>query len=247
MKLRRFLINSEWIEGQEAFIRDPAEIRHIRNVLRLKAGDSVILFDGRGKEYQGVISRLAHQEISLMVNESPAAVGESPLKIILGVALLKASRFDWLLQKATELGVSEIVPFHSLRVVPRWENRQMRGKQLRWTKITAEAAKQCGRTRVPTIHSPRAFEESLSPGLGEESKVFLWEKEKDRTLREALGQLRSPVYALIGPEGGFSDEEAKRAEQAGFLPVRLGPRILRAETAGIVITGLLQFLLGDLN
>lgn len=247
MTLRRFLIRPESIQGQEAVIRDPGEIRHISKVLRLKAGEPVILFDGKGKEYRGVISGLARDAISLKVEEALEAAAESALRIILGVALLKPSRFDWLLQKTTELGVSEIVPFYGLGVVPRWKDEQARIKQWRWKKIVAEAAKQSGRARVPVVHSPRPFEESLVPGLGEGAKIFLWENEKNRTLQKALVQPASPIYALIGPEGGFSDEEARKAEQAGFLSVRLGPRILRAETAGIVIASLLQFLLGDLN
>ena len=122
MKLRRFKIDKECIEGWTATIKDPGEIRHIGKVLRLKAGDEVILFDGEGKEYHALLTRLSPREISLTLLREPSSVAaESPLKIILGVGLLKSSKFDWLIQKTTELGVAEVVPFYSLHVVPRWE------------------------------------------------------------------------------------------------------------------------------
>lgn len=248
MKLRRFKVDKECIRGQEVIIRDRREIRHIGKVLRLKAGDEVVLFDGEGKEYHAAIASLLPHKISLnLLPESFQVTVESPLKIILGLALLKSSKFDWLIQKATELGVSEIVPFFSLRVVPRWEERRTQLRQSRWEKIVSEAAKQCGRARVPRLHSPRSFGETLVLEFTDAKKIFLWEKERTRSLKEALVHPSSSIYALVGPEGGFSEQEALQAEEAGFCPIRLGPRILRAETAGIVIASLLQYTLGDLN
>jgi 16S rRNA (uracil1498-N3)-methyltransferase len=248
VKLRRFKVTKECILGQEAIIRDPAEIRHIRRVLRLKAGDEVSLFDGEGQEYHAAIARLSSHQVSLtLLSESSRGTAESSLEIILGLALLKSSKFDWLIQKATELGVSEIVPFHSSRVVPRWEERNAQSRQSRWEKIASEAAKQCGRARVPILHSPRPFGETLALEFKDATKMFLWEKERSRSLKEALAHPSSSIYALVGPEGGFSEREALQAEEAGFRPIRLGPRILRAETAGVVIASLLQYILGDLN
>ena len=250
MKLRRFKIAKEWIDGLTATIRDPGEIRHIGKVLRLKAGDEVMLFDGEGKEYHASLTRLSPREISLTLLRGPSSVAaESPLKIILGVGLLKSYKLDWLIQKTTELGVAEVVPFYSLHVVPRWEEAPplAGSKQSRWEKIASEAAKQCGRAQVPKIHSPCSFEEMLAMKSEETTKILLWEKEPAGSLKNVLASSVSPIFALIGPEGGFSDEEALRAREAGFQPIRLGPRILRAETAGIVIVSLLQFIRGDLN
>jgi 16S rRNA (uracil1498-N3)-methyltransferase len=248
MKLRRFKIDKECIEGWKATIRDPGEIRHIGKVLRLKAGDEVILFDGVGKEYHASLTRLSPREISLTLLQEPSSVAaESPLRIILGLGLLKSSKFDWLVQKTTELGVAEVVPFYSLHVVPRWEESRSRSRQSRWEKIASEAAKQCGRAQVPKIHSPRSFEEMLAMKSEDATKILLWEKEPAGSLKNVLASSVSPIFALIGPEGGFSDEEALRAREAGFQPIRLGPRILRAETAGIAIVSLLQFIRGDLN
>jgi len=248
MKLRRFKVAQEFIRGREATLSDRSEIRHILKVLRLKAGDQVVLFDGEGKEYQATITNLSPHKASFsLLHESPMRSMESPLVMILGLGLLKSSKFDWLIQKATELGVSEIVPFRSLRVVPRLEEDKSRSRQPRWEKIASEAARQCGRAKVPKVHSLRTFEEMLAMDFEKTTKIFLWEKENQGNLREALASPPSSVFVLVGPEGGFSEEEASRARGAGFRPVRLGPRILRAETAGIVIVGLLQFLLGDLH
>ncbi|HWU36482.1 MAG TPA: RsmE family RNA methyltransferase, partial [Candidatus Acidoferrum sp.] len=123
----------------------------------------------------------------------------------------------------------------------------IRSRQSRWEKIASEAAKQSGRARVPKIHSPRSFEEILAMGEEDAAKLLLWEKEPARSLPTVFTSPVSCVFVLIGPEGGFSDEEALRAREAGFQPIRLGPRILRAETAGIAIVSLLQFVLGDLH
>jgi len=250
MKLRRFKIDKERIRGATATIQDAGEIRHMGRVLRLKAGDEVILLDGEGKEYRASITRLSPQEISLaLLREPSAAAAESPLRIILGLGLLKSSKLDWVVQKTTELGVSEVVPFFSLRVVPRWEEAGLRARpqQSRWEKIASEAAKQCGRARVPKIHSPRSFEEILGMGPEEAARILLWEKEPAQSLQDVLTSPISSIFVLIGPEGGFSDDEVRRAGEAGFRPIRLGPRILRAETAGIAMVSLLQFILGDLK
>lgn len=250
MKLRRFKVDKECIRDFTATITDEGEIRHLAKVLRLKAGDEVILFDGEGKEYHASLTRLSPREISLrLLREPSSVVAESPLKIILGVGLLKSSKLDWLIQKTTELGVAEVVPFYSLHVVPRWEEAPplAGSKQSRWEKIASEAAKQCGRAQLPKIHSPRSFEEVLVMKSEGATKILLWEKGPAGSLKNVLPSTASAIYVLIGPEGGFSDEEALRARQAAFQPIRLGPRILRAETAAIVIVSLLQFVLGDLT
>jgi 16S rRNA (uracil1498-N3)-methyltransferase len=250
MKLRRFKVDKECLRGLEATLTDEGEIRHIGKVLRLKAGDEVILFDGEGKEYHASLTRLSPREISLrLLREPSSGAAESPLKIILGVGLLKSSKFDWLVQKTTELGVAEVVPFYSLHVVPRREVAPplTGSKQSRWEKIASEAAKQCGRAQIPKIHSPRSFEEVLTMESEGATKILLWEKGPAGSLKDLLTSPATPIFVLIGPEGGFSDEEALRAREAGFHPVRLGPRTLRAETAGVVIISLLQFALGDLD
>lgn len=247
MKIRRFKIAKENIRGQEAILDDPAEIRHLTKVLRLKTGDPVILFDGEGKEFQAQIKTLSLRKVSFTVDrELVHESRESSTPIILGIGVLKATKLDWLVQKTTELGVNEILPFHSLRVIPRPEEVAAQMRLTRWQKIAGEAAKQCGRAKVPKIHPLCSFAEALGAFPGS-TRIFLWEKEQNRILSDAISSPRSAVFALVGPEGGFSEDEARQAEESGFSPVRLGPRILRAETAGLVIVSLLQFLCGDLR
>jgi len=248
MKVRRFRVHREKIEGLRAIIDDPGEIRHICKVLRLGEGDAVVLFDGEGKEYRASITRIFPGQIILALTpEGGSARAESSLRIVLGMALLKSSKFEWLLQKATELGVSEVLPFSSSRVIPHREEEQSRARLARWEKIVAQAARQCGRSLLPRVHPPCSFEEVLRTDRGEATKIFLWEKEETRTLGDALTEANPKIFFLVGPEGGFSDLEAVRAQEAGFRPVRLGPRILRAETAAIAGVALLQFIRGDLG
>lgn len=248
MKVRRFRVQREKIRGLRAIIDDPGEIRHIRRVLRMGEGDAVVLFDGEGKENRAFITRISPGQVILtLAPEGASARAESSLRVLLGMALLKSSQFEWLLQKATELGVSEVLPFSSSRVVPRREEGPSQARLARWQKIVAHAAGQCGRTLVPKVHPSCSFEEVLRAGWGEATRIFLWEKEETKTLSDALTEANLEIFLLVGPEGGFSDEEALRAQEAGFLPVRLGPRILRAETAAIAGVTLLQFIRGDLG
>jgi len=248
MKPRRFRIRQGNLQGGEAFINDRGEMKHLRRVLRLKVGEEVVLFDGEGKEYSAAISQMTSERISFtLLSARSLPTTESPLKIILGVALLKAAKFDWLMQKTTELGVSEIVPIASEHAVPLLAGEKIRSRQLRWEKIVSESAKQCGRAKVPRVQDPCSFEGALDKPFENTLRFFLWEKEAGGTLEKACEERPSSVYVLVGPEGGFSEQEALRAQQAGFRPVRLGPRVLRAETAGVAIVSLLQFLLGDLR
>jgi 16S rRNA (uracil1498-N3)-methyltransferase len=248
MKPRRFRIHRENLNGWEAFIDDRGEMSHIRRVLRLKVGDGVVLFDVEGQEYSAAISHMTSDKITFTLSSAGSLFApESPLKIILGVGLLKAAKFDWLVQKTTELGVSEIIPIASEHVVPLWPGEKSRSRQLRWEKIVSESAKQCGRASVPRIHCLCSFKEALDKEFERAHRLFLWEKEATGTLEDVCGEPSSCVYVLVGPEGGFSEQEALRAQQSGFRPIRLGPRVLRAETAGVAIVSLLQFLLGDLK
>jgi 16S rRNA (uracil1498-N3)-methyltransferase len=247
MKLRRFKILKENILGDEAILDDPGEIRHLSKVLRLKPGHPVVLFDGEGREYAAEIGVVESGKVSFRILQDPRqAASESSLKIILGIGLLKSTKLDWVIQKTTELGVDEILPFYSLRVVSRPADLAAQNRRTRWEKIGAAAAKQCARAKVPKIHSPCSFPEALA-AYPEAKKIFLWEKEPDSTLTDALRVPAPEIFALVGPEGGFSAEEANQARETGFSPVRLGPRVLRAETAGLVVVALLQYLCGDLR
>jgi 16S rRNA (uracil1498-N3)-methyltransferase len=222
------------------------EARHLRDVLRLKPGDEVTVFDGAGREFQCSVVEVRREETQLAISHQiEPARPESPLRITLALSLLKADKFDLVVQKATELGVFSIVPVTTKRADIKLRDESDASKRVtRWQRIAMEAAKQSGRALVPEICMPAEFEEFISTSSAPHN-VFFTERE-GQSLRDAkLGELSS-VVALIGPEGGWTDEEIALAKDNQWKLVTLGGRTLRAETAAITVTALLQHLYGDL-
>ena len=225
------------------------EARHLREVLRLKAGDQVKVFDGSGNEYSAIIEKAMRDSAMLRLGErvEPTSV-ESPLKLILAVALLKGDKFDLVVQKATELGVNEIVPVMTKFADIRLHDSADASKRLaRWQRISLEAAKQSGRASLPEISEPVDFSSVVSDENDDTLRVMFVERNG-----ESMAELPSSVstesaIALVGSEGGWADEEINSAREHGWKIVTLGGRILRAETAAIAITALMQHLYGDLR
>ena len=220
------------------------EARHLRDVLRLKAGDEVYVFDGRGREFRCAVITTKRDSADLRIEtEVEPAKLESQLQLNLCVALLKGEKFDLVVQKATELGVTRVTPLITLYADIHLRDGTDAAKRVaRWQRIALEAAKQSGRAFVPEIGLPVAFDVALAvEGVG----VMFSERDG-----ETLGSLASKplckVTAFIGSEGGWSDEEIEAARTQNFHIVTLGGRVLRAETAAITITALLQYLFGDL-
>ena len=215
------------------------EARHLRDVLRLKTGDEVYVFDGVGREFRCTVTRQA-AELHIEAEVEPAKP-ESQLQLNLGVALLKGEKFDLVVQKATELGVKRITP-----LVTRYADIHLRDQSdaakrvARWQRIALEAAKQSGRAFVPEISLPVAFESLRADGLG---VMF---SERGGESLETLPASKT-ITALIGSEGGWSDDELKSAQARDFHVITLGGRILRAETAAITVAALLQYRFGDLK
>ena len=234
------------------------ETLHLRNVLRLRAGDEAFVFDGEGKEYVCVVveadGRARSETTTLEVRgEVAAQQPESPLELTLAVALLKGEKFDLVVQKATELGVSRIVPVVTKRADVRLrEGRDVTERTGRWRRLALEAAKQSGRARLPEVPAPVAFASLLAneaTACGGQAQCLLFTERNGRGLAETLRAWETrpiKLTALIGPEGGWEPEEIAQGRAAGWHLVTLGGRILRAETAAIVVTGLLQHLYGDL-
>jgi 16S rRNA (uracil1498-N3)-methyltransferase len=223
------------------------ESRHLRDVLRLRAGDEVYIFDGAGKEFHCRVTETGKgksvAELELIGEVAPPSP-ESPLNLTLAIALLKGEKFDLVIQKATELGVTVIIPLQTKRSDIKLKNGEDANKKLeRWRRVALEAAKQCGRAVVPEISSPVNFAE------------FAVAKNDDRTVvlfaergGENFGELKAEkITAIVGPEGGWDDDELSLAANNGVRIITLGGRILRAETAGIVVTALLQHSMGDLH
>ena len=242
----RFFVPGIRESGQVVLLRGE-EYHHLRKVLRLGAGDEISLFDGRGLGFSGRIAGMSRGEARIVLGDAEPRERESALRLILVAALSKGEKFDLVVQKATELGVSEIRPVYSeradVRAVPGREEKKVG----RWCRVALEACKQSGRTRIPLVHEPCALEEVLA-GPAAEVRIVLdpgGPSDAAETIRRVASA--GEVAVAVGPEGGWSAGEVGRFREAGFLSLRLGPRVLRTETAAIVSTALLQFLAGDLG
>lgn len=214
-------------------LRGP-EVHHLR-VRRVGVGDVLLCFDDSGIEYEGRVRRLAGDVAEIEIAGSSRPQRESPLRLTLAQAVLKSDHLDLVVEKATELGVSAVVLFACERSVAQPSAARIE----RLGRIAESAAKQSGRVRVPQVGGPVTFDDVLAPG------ALLFHPGADSLAGDAAP--RTEITAIVGPEGGLSPSEMERAVAAGCVAVGLGPRILRAETAGIVACGLLQFLCGDLK
>ncbi len=247
----RFFVSNPTIAKEEIVVSGQ-EARHMQRVLRLRVGDSVGLFDGTGKEYRGKILRQNRHAVTLRILEITAPRHESPLTITMGQSLIKGKKMDFIIQKATELGISTIIPFISSRSISSLNEGRVEQRVGRWQKIAVESSKQCGRATPPRVEKVVGFEQILKRTSPGEERIILWERgtaDLKSLFRGRHGTTRfsKRVYFLVGPEGGFSEEEVKRAEKAHFTAVSLGSRILRVETAGLSFVSILQYEWGDLK
>lgn len=235
------------------FVLAAEESRHLVRVLRKKAGDEVRLFDGVDRSFRGVLEDVSSERVSgRIVAELTPASAPYVLRLFQGVP--KGNTLEWIIEKATELGVSEIVPLHTLRSVARVPAARTPAKLDRWEKIARAAAAQCGRADVPILSAPVEFNEALARFGTDELSLIAWEGEETKTLKSALssaGQIKrtpdgrmSAINVMIGAEGGFDPGEVERARARGVIPVTLGPRVLRTETAGIFVASSLLYELG---
>jgi len=246
--MARFFLPKEKIHGSRGVI-DGQELAHLGRVLRLRAGDSVTVFDDSGWEHDAVVASLSAAQGELKILRSYETGRESALPIILAVGLTKGEKFAFVVEKATELGVQRIVPFTSEYAVPKLDAEKIAKRTERWQKIAVSAAKQCGRTRVPDILPLCDYHRLVSQPWPDTLKLIFWEKETDQSLQQVYERHREAkaVLLAVGPEGGFTMEEAAAARSQSFEPVHIGRRILRAETAALAALALVQYLWGDLK
>lgn len=246
--MRRFYIKTDSINNGRAVITGQ-EARHLGTVLRLGPGDRVELVDGRGTIAMAEIKTLSHNTAVFTILDSSTPGAEPPVHITLAQGMLKDKKMDMLVRHLTELGICEWVPFYSSRSIPKPDAKRLCSRMERWNKIAREALKQCGRSMLPLIGEPIAFEQLLETVSGYDGKIAFWE---NATAPIQSFQTPSPepikkIIVLIGPEGGFSSPEIDAAREKGFYACSLGPRILRAETASLTAAALVQYLFGDLG
>ncbi|MBW1996578.1 MAG: 16S rRNA (uracil(1498)-N(3))-methyltransferase [Deltaproteobacteria bacterium] len=247
--MRRFFLKEAPVRGKPAVISGK-EARHIIRVLRMGRGDRLILIDPEGNRFFGIIQSLGTKSVTLAIEKPAPKPSPSPVEILLCQALLKSRAMDMVIQKASEIGVDRIIPFTSERTVVKLDQERFGIKRNHWEEIALSSAKQCDRTTPMKIGPLRVFQDLVSAtGDLEGLKVILWEQERTQDLKSLLRtSSRSKKFiALVGPEGGFSSREIQLARQAGFVPVSLGDRILRAETASVAIATIAQYEWGDLG
>ena len=205
------------------------DLNHIKNVLRLRTEDRLICFDGKGIEYLCSITAIDKDSIRTEIISSKKADTEPAARITLAQALPKSSKIDYIIQKAVELGVFKVIPVITERTIAKGSKLE------RWNKIAKEASEQCGRAIIPEVAPSMNFNEFLSISTDFDLKLIPWENEKQNSLKSVLKEHHNThnIALLIGPEGGFSAQEVKEAVNRGFMPVSLGKRILRTETAAL--------------
>ena len=253
----RIILKKEEIKGNRITISGE-KARYLISVLRCSAGDELQVFDGEGSLYKSKIAGIENKKVIIDLLEQISLDAESPLNLTLVQGILKGEKMDMVIQKATELGVKEIIP----AITERSQIRHTR-KVDRWRKIAEEASKQSGRTMIPVVHGPMEFSNFFDSFVNSHKiNGFIFWEEGGLSLKEAIKQsavsiqhsensqlstLNSQLFVLVGPEGGFSREEVNLAVSKGLITVSLGKRILRAETAAISAVALIQFLLGDIK
>jgi 16S rRNA (uracil1498-N3)-methyltransferase len=246
--MRRFFFDKNTIEEGKAIITGNL-FRHMAKVLRLKNGTCVTLVDQEGTNYSGLIQDIGRTKLIIDLEmQAPEPVITKGPGITLFQGLPKGNKMELILQKSTEIGVSSVIPFVASRSVPRLPKDREQERLARWQRISLEAARQSNCKTLPDISQIKDFTEALELA-NQTVKLLLWEKEQVNRLRTTLEELPIPesVAVLVGPEGGLTSDEAEAAMHNGFIPISLGTRILRTETAAIAILAILQFYWGDMG
>jgi 16S rRNA (uracil1498-N3)-methyltransferase len=247
--MRRFFV--EEIKKREGYvvITGP-EARHISRVIRMNRGDHFILTDRKGARFEAVIESSGPKEVRVRLAGVLPIPASPPVDIILCQALLKSRAMDYLIEKSSELGVNEIIPFFSERTAIRDVRYSSEGRERRWREIAQGAAKQSDRIKPAEIYLPLSFMEVCERYQNDGAmKVILWEREESTDIKRLLRAHPSSArfIGMVGPEGGFTSTEIDMAGKAGFMPVSVGRRILRAETAAVTLVAIVQYEWGDLG
>lgn len=227
------------------------DLKHLRQVLRLGPGEIIGVFDGSGMEYEAELISVDKTAALARIVSSHSSETEPSVRVTLFQGLPKGEKMDWIIQKAVELGVYQIVPVITQRSVVQLDSRDRERKAERWNKIAREAAKQCRRASVPQIAAPVSLDELFMLRKSYEAALLLYENEEKKCLKELLKCYTinkiGDIALFIGPEGGFTDLEVGKCIQNGFTIAGLGRRILRAETAAVSVLSIIMYEMGELQ
>lgn len=240
----RFFAKLENIQENRIII-DGSDVNHIKNVLRLKCGDTILISDGRNKDYECTISSLEDTVTADIVSEQEGDK-ELPSKIYLFQGIPKGDKMELIIQKATELGAYEIIPVAMKRCVVKLDEKKAAAKIKRWQTISESAAKQCGRIVIPQIKDVMTYKQAIEYAASLDIALVPYELEEGMEgTKKALNRITPgmSIGVFIGPEGGFETEEVEKAQNTGFYPISLGRRILRTETAGLTALSILMYYL----
>ena len=239
----RFFVNTNEIENNTLFVSGD-DARHIARSIRMAVGDEVTLCGEDGLDYICRLTKIRDELCECDIIRSEKSKSEPPYPLTLFMAYPKGDKLETVIQKAVELGASEIIPFVSSRCIKRPDEKRAEARLERLNRIAEEAAKQCGRAKLPTVSLPLSFEEMLNAAKTYELALFCYEGDGTRSLKAVLDERSAApagVCAIVGSEGGFSPDEAERAIDMGLIPVNLGPRILRCETAPDYVLSALSY------
>ena len=254
MRLTRVFVEGELQSG--SVVELPRETgAHLAKVLRARSGDEVVLFNGDGREFTGAVEKVQGSRVSASIGAARTIDRESPFQLTLVQCVPRGDRMDFIVQKATELGVVHIIPVLSQRSVVRLDEGQAASKQLHWRAVAVSACEQCGRNRLPSVAAPQPLLNYLGAlAQGNDSLRLVLEPERARRTERgarsidiASSQSVSLAEIAIGPEGGFAPEELEAFDLSSFSRVSLGPRVLRTETAAIAAIVVLQARFGDMS
>jgi 16S rRNA (uracil1498-N3)-methyltransferase len=248
MRLMRCFVPPPLQEHTRRLLPRPAAL-HVARVLRLRPPAALTLFDGRGGEFEAEIVSVEHDQVQVALGSHQAIERESPLRISLLQSLTRGERMDFIVQKATELGVAELLPIATEHSVVRLAQPAATRRREHWLQIAISACEQSGRNRIPAVHEVADFSHATGH-VGEGARWILIpqaEQSLAEAVRRAAAGASSAITLLIGPEGGFSEAELDLARRMDFQPCHVGPRILRAETAPIAALTIVQALMGDLR
>lgn len=224
---------------------DEAATHHVARVMRAKVGDELVIFNGQGGEYDAVIEKIDKKIVTVKIKKFIAKNTESPLELYLAQGISRGEKMDYTIQKAVELGVKKIIPLFTERCNIKLDDERKEKRIQHWRSIVVGACEQSGRNIVPEILTPQSLNTWLK-NVDADWK-FVLAPHADRKLSEINFEKHSRIVLLIGPEGGLSDSEIQQAVQSGFMPLNLGPRILRTETAAVAAISVLQCVAGDMS
>ena len=221
------------------------DAKHIAKVLRMKAGEKLVACDCQGRDYDCVISEVCDKQVELTVEKVYPSETEPSVKVTLYQAMPKSDKMELIIQKAVELGVSAIVPVQTKRCVSRPDAKSMAKKLERYNRIALEAAKQCGRGRIPQVLPMLDYSEALT-AMKDDERAFLFYENSTSSFRKELEQAVSSVSIMVGAEGGFEEEEVSKALEQGIASLSLGKRILRCETAPLAALSIIMYETGNM-